>query len=146
MAGAYSDHDLVFAREDGNPLSPEQVTKVFGRLVRSSGVRRLSLHGLRHCRASLLLASGSDTSLGSKVLGHSSIVITSNTYQHLYANAGRQAAEAADALIPPIDDQRMIKGAHLTAQELPRAPQTPVRLVGPVESHLMVDDSCSGDS
>jgi hypothetical protein len=105
---AYVDHDLVFAREDGNPLAPEQVTKTFGRLVAAAGVRRIRVHDLRHGRASLLLAAGVDIAIVSKMLGHSSIAITADTYSHLLANVGRQAADAADALIPRRTREQMV--------------------------------------
>jgi integrase len=55
---AYSDHGLVFAREDGTPLYGHEVTKRFGELCDAAGVRRVRLHDLRHGRASLLLAAG----------------------------------------------------------------------------------------
>lgn len=97
---AYVDHDLVFAREDGNPLAPDQVTKRFGELVDDAGLRRIRVHDLRHGRASLLLAAGVDIAVVSKLLGHSSIAITADTYSHLLENVGRAAADAADALIP----------------------------------------------
>jgi len=102
---AYVDHGLVFAREDGNPLAPEQVTKAFGELVRSAGVRPVRVHDLRHGRASLLLAAGVDLAVVSKMLGHSSITITADTYAHLLEGVARQAAEAADALVPRRRDQ-----------------------------------------
>ncbi len=108
---AYSDHGLVFAREDGNPLAPEQVTKVFGDLVRAAGLRPIRLHDLRHGRASLLLAAGVPLAVVSKVLGHSSITITSDTYSHLLEGVGRQEAEAPDALVPRRREQSVSSGA-----------------------------------
>jgi hypothetical protein len=36
----------------------------------------------------------------SKLLGHSSIAITADTYSHLLAGVGREAAERASALVP----------------------------------------------
>lgn len=97
---AYADHDLVFAQEDGNPIHPERLTKRFETLVKSSGLRHTRLHDLRHARASLLLASGTDIALVSKLLGHSSVAITADTYSHLLDGVGRRAADAADALVP----------------------------------------------
>jgi integrase len=47
---AYTDHGMVFAREDGTPLHPERVTKRFLRLVKEAGVRRVRLDDLRHGR------------------------------------------------------------------------------------------------
>jgi hypothetical protein len=43
---------------------------------------------------------GTDISLVSKMLGHSSIAITADTDSHLLEGVGRRAAEAAEALVP----------------------------------------------
>lgn len=91
---AYVDHGLVYAREDGNPLAPEQVTEMFGELVRAADVRPVRVHDLRHGRASLLIAAGVDLAVVSTMLGHSSITITADTYAHLLEGIGRQAADA----------------------------------------------------
>jgi len=100
LGSAYRDHDLVFAQPSGDPINPERLTKRFGELLAEAGLRRVRLHDLRHGRASLLLASGSDLTVVSKTMGHSSYSFTADTYAHLLAGAGKQAAEAADALIP----------------------------------------------
>jgi integrase len=97
---AYSDHGLVFPREDGTPWPPERLTKVFGKLVADSGLRRIRLHDLRHGQASLMLAAGVPMAVVSKRLGHSTIGITADTYSHLLEGVGRDAAERAAALIP----------------------------------------------
>ncbi len=108
---AYDDHGLVFAREDGSPLPPELVTKTFGRLVAEAGLRPVRLHDLRHGRASLMLAAGVPIAVVSKMLGHSSITITSDTYSHLLEGVGRAAADAADALVPRRRDQSVTSPA-----------------------------------
>jgi len=97
---AWVDEGLVFAREGGGTLSPEAVTKAFPRLAREAGVRPVRLHDLRHGAASLRLAAGVDIAAISKMLGHSSIAVTADTYSHLLRGVGRQAAEAAMNLVP----------------------------------------------
>ena len=97
---AYSDHGLAFATETGQPLYGDSVTKRFGELCDGAGVRRVRVHDLRHGRASLLLAAGVDIAVVSKILGHGSISITSDTYAHLLQGVGKAAAEAASALVP----------------------------------------------
>ena len=97
---AYRDHGLVFAQVNGDPIHPERITKRFKQLVKSSGCRDIRLHDLRHGRASLLLASGTDIAAISKMMGHSSIALTADTYAHLMRGMGQRAADAADALIP----------------------------------------------
>lgn len=96
----YTDTGLVFTREEGRGWHPEYVTKTFPRLARDAGLEPCRLHDLRHLAASLMLASGAPLPLVSKRLGHSSIAITADTYQHLLEGVGREAAERAAALIP----------------------------------------------
>jgi integrase len=100
FGAAYEDNDLVFAREDGSYLKPEMVSDTFQRLVAAAGLRRVRLHDLRHGQASIMLAAGVEMAVVSKRLGHSGIRITSDTYAHLLEGVGRQAAEAAAALVP----------------------------------------------
>jgi integrase len=54
---AYSEHGLVFARPNGEPLAPDRVTKRFSALCAEAGVRKIRLHDLRHGAASLQLAA-----------------------------------------------------------------------------------------
>lgn len=97
---AWHDTGLVFTREDGAALIPEYVTRHFQRLSREAGLRVVRLHDLRHGQASLALAAGVPLAVVSKRLGHSSYHLTADTYSHLLHGVGRQAAEAAAALVP----------------------------------------------
>jgi len=90
----------VFTREDGAGYHPETVTKTFSRLARTVGLPPIRLHDRRHGVGSLWLAGGADTAVVSKMLGHSSITITADTYSHLIGEVGRQTAEAGAALVP----------------------------------------------
>ena len=47
-----------------------------------------------------MLAAGVDVSVVSKRLGHSTIGVTADTYQHLLEGVGKDAAERAAALVP----------------------------------------------
>ncbi|EFV14743.1 site-specific integrase [Segniliparus rugosus] len=96
----YVDHGLVFAREDGNPIPPDDVTEKFNKLTDDLGLRRVRLHDLRHGQASLMLAAGVDMAVVSKRLGHSRHAFTSDTYAHLLEGVGLAAAEKAAALVP----------------------------------------------
>jgi integrase len=119
---AYTDHGLVFARENGSPLPLDHVTKRFHELAVAAGLRPIRLHGLRHGAASLMLAAGVDLALVSKRLGHSSISITSDTYSHLLEGVGREAAERAAALVPrnrgdqPVTNPSKSVGKSLTEE------------------------------
>lgn len=108
---AYADHGLVFAREDGNPVSPDHVTNRFAALTEAAGLRRVRFHDLRHGQASLMLAAGVPLAVVSKRLGHSSVQITSDTYSHLLEGVGQAAANAAAALVPRSGPGALAPGA-----------------------------------
>ena len=69
-------------------------------LARAAGLPPNRVHGLRHGQASLMLAAGVPMAVVSKRLGHSTVAVTSDTYSHLLAGVGRDAAERAAALVP----------------------------------------------
>ncbi len=95
----WQDTGLVFTREDGLGWHPDYVTKKFARLVRKFGLPHTTLHSTWHTAASLQIAGGVDIAVVSKRMRHSSIGITSDTYGHLLALAGKKAAEAASAVV-----------------------------------------------
>jgi hypothetical protein len=96
---AYQAHDLVLARENGAPLRPEYVTRRFVALTNAAGLRQVRLHDLRHGAASLLLAAGVPMAIVSKLLRHSSIGITVDTYGHLSEDTARTASDAMAAAL-----------------------------------------------
>jgi integrase len=76
------------------------VTRLFQRLRKGPGGCPLSpFHGLRHCAASLMLASGADIAVVSKLLGHASISITADVYGHLVGTVASDAVNGAASLI-----------------------------------------------
>ncbi|MFC4245035.1 tyrosine-type recombinase/integrase [Gryllotalpicola reticulitermitis] len=99
-SGAWHDTGYVFTYEDGTPLKPQYVTRLFDKLRLKARLPKMTFHGQRHEAASLMIASGEDLAIVSKVLGHSSYSITSDMYTHLVASAARNAAEKAAALVP----------------------------------------------
>ena len=98
---AWQTEGHVFTMEDGRALDPSYVTRLFQKL-RNAGADELpplSFHGLRHCAASLMLASGADIAVVSKLLGHASIAITADVYGHLVGTIAQKAVDGAANLI-----------------------------------------------
>ena len=100
-AEAWQSEGHVFTMEDGRALDPAYITRLFQKLRKGPGeeLPTLSFHGLRHCAASLMLASGADIAVVSKLLGHASISITADVYGHLIGTVASDAVNGAANLI-----------------------------------------------
>jgi integrase len=82
LGGGWADLDLVSERGDGGPLDPDGFTHGFARIARATGLDGIRLHDCRHGVATALAKRGVPAYVTSKVLGHSSVHFTANTYQH----------------------------------------------------------------
>ncbi len=88
--------DLVFAGLDGGPIRPDTFSKAFERLVALSGVRRITLHGLRHTHISHLLMDGVHVKVVSERAGHASVSVTLDRYAHVIPTMQEDAAALVD--------------------------------------------------
>ena len=89
----------MFTREDGTPLRPTQLTRMFARLAREAGLPDLTLHGLRHTYATASLQAGIAPKVVSQRLGHANTAITSDLYQHVLKAMDAEAANTVARLI-----------------------------------------------
>ena len=89
------------------------LSRYFRRLNDASGLPPIRLHDLRHGAASLALAAGADLKVVQDMLGHSSIVLTADTYTSVLPEVAHKVAEdiasliiAAGCLIPGTQKRR----------------------------------------
>lgn len=82
-AGWGNDADLVFTQQDGTPLYPQTITALFKRIATDLGLPTIGVHGLRHSSATMMISSGLSPKVVSQRLGHSTVVITLDTYSHV---------------------------------------------------------------
>ncbi len=94
---AYDDQGFVFAREDGRPINLDALSHTFRATVKDTRFEKFDVHGIRHSHASQLIKSGINIKTISERLGHSTIVITLDTYGHLLPGMDREAASVVDA-------------------------------------------------
>jgi integrase len=95
----WRDSGYVFTAEDGAPLRPDYLTRRFHRLVLDSGLPPVRLHDLRHGAASPAHCAGVDLKTVQAQLGHSSIVLTADTYTSVLTDLLAYAAEATARLV-----------------------------------------------
>lgn len=91
----------VFTTKTGKPFGPDRMTRLFRTLVAASGLPLVTLHGLRRGAATLALAAGTDLKVVQDQLGHSTIVLTADTYtnsQELHQADEEHAGQQVTAL------------------------------------------------
>jgi len=91
----------VFTNRTGKPVAPDRMTRLFAKLVAASGLPPVTLHGLRHGAATLALAAGADLKVVQDQLGHSTVILTADTYTSVLPETARAAAEHTAALLFP---------------------------------------------
>lgn len=88
---------LVYCDLNGQPLSPDKISRDWARLVRQQKLPAVSFHGLRHTRVSALVEGGFDEYVISRRIGHGSASLTLKAYTHLFRSKEDQAAEAIES-------------------------------------------------
>jgi integrase len=91
---------LVCPRKDGGLQAVATVSSYFDRfakrLAKATGLPEITFHQLRHTYASLMLHQGTQITEVSRLLGHSSIIVTLGIYAHLIPGADSAAVDRFD--------------------------------------------------
>ncbi|MBM3945371.1 MAG: site-specific integrase [SAR202 cluster bacterium] len=107
-AGAkWQDLGYVFTQASGRPLDPDDASGRFAELVRELNLAHLTLHGLRHAHATLLIKQGVHLKVVQERMGHSSITVTADLYGHLLPGMDAEAAGRLDQLLTKGDPARL---------------------------------------
>jgi integrase len=91
--------DLVFPNRSGEPIQSKWDYQRWVVSLEKCGIAKRSLHNARHTAGTLLYSSGADIETIRRILGHSSIALTSKTYVHSAEEPLRRAAANLEALI-----------------------------------------------
>ena len=89
---------FVFSSSTGNPISQRNLTRHFHKALVNVGLPKMPFHNLRHIAATLLLQSNVHPRLVQEILGHSTVVLTLDTYSHIIPGHHDEAAEEMDKL------------------------------------------------
>jgi len=100
MAGEGQDlAGWVFCGQDGSPVHPVSLTRLFRIRARREGLPPIRFHDLRHTYASIALAAGIHPKVVSERLGHANITITLDTYSHVLPSLHKEAADKVAGII-----------------------------------------------
>jgi integrase len=119
------DSGYVFVRADGLPINPNYATTRFRKLVQRAGLPPVRLHDLRHGAASLAHEAGADLKTLQDLLGHSSIVVTADTYTSVLPQVQRRCADDTAQLVLAAARRTRKKIKNLARKNRPdRGPKT----------------------
>jgi integrase len=96
---AWEDHNLVLTNPIGRPLNPQWLRAHFRQLLEEAGISRVTMHGLRHTHATLLLEDGAHPKFVQERLRHSRISVTMDTYSHVMPTMRAGTAARVDRLL-----------------------------------------------
>jgi integrase len=92
--------DLVFCSEEGTPLSIPNITyRYFRPILTEAKLPRIRLYDLRHSCATLLLIAEENPKVVSERLGHSTIVLTLDTYSHVLPTMQQKATAKLEKML-----------------------------------------------
>lgn len=92
--------DLVFCSEFGTPLIiPNLTYRYFRPILEKAGIPQIRLYNLRHSCATLLLIAEEKPKVVSERLGHSTVVLTLDTYSHVLPTRQEKATARLEKLI-----------------------------------------------
>lgn len=86
---AYEDNDLVFCTQLGRPLDPNNMRRTFYSICDEIGIKDMHPHCLRHTFATRGAENNVDVRVMQRLLGHSNIQETADTYTHVLSSLKR---------------------------------------------------------
>lgn len=99
MGDKWQNNNLVFPNDYGEVMHQTISRRWLQTFCRDNGLPVVTVHGLRHANASLLISSGADVKTVSSTLGHSQTSTTLDIYAHSFATKQAEASEAVAELL-----------------------------------------------
>lgn len=101
LGKAYQNLDFVFATPIGTPILTSNLTRRhFKPILTKAGLsEKIRLYDLRHTCATLLLLSQTSPKVVAERLGHSTVVLTLDTYSHVLPSMQKEATNKLERLL-----------------------------------------------
>lgn len=102
---SWNDNVMVFCTRSGRPLAPNNIWRSLHRSLVKAGLPPVRVHDLRHTAATYLLSLGTHPKKVQELLGHSSILLTLDTYSHVLPSMHQEIADQMDKLFETRGDE-----------------------------------------
>jgi integrase len=103
--GKLGDEARLFTTWDGKPVYDSTLRDWLNKFLVWCDVPHVTVHGLRHTFASVLIANGTDVRTTAGLMGHSSPALVMNVYANVQDEAKERAINNLDSLYNAADDE-----------------------------------------
>ncbi|MCE9557484.1 MAG: site-specific integrase [Armatimonadetes bacterium] len=99
--GIKPEMGIVFVNRDGRPFDAKNVDVHLKLALAKAKLPKMGMHGLRHAAATTMLQGDVPLHTVSRMMGHSSITLTANTYGHVLSQGQIDASDVlSNAILP----------------------------------------------
>ena len=95
----WPEPEAVFTGATGHRLNISSPTQKFQKIVKAYNLRPITLYGLRHTAATIMIAQGLNAREVAARLGHAQTSTTLNIYAHAFMDANTRATEAISSAL-----------------------------------------------
>jgi integrase len=99
MGIRWQEHNLVFPSSKGGPFSETTLARELGKVCAQAAIPHLTPHELRHSMASFCAAANINPRTAMDALGHSTVEMTMEHYQHVNDTMRREVADGIERLL-----------------------------------------------
>lgn len=96
VSDAWLQPEMIFTSSTGNFYDRSLLNTQFRRLLKKNDMPKITIHGLRHTNASLMVNNGVDIKAVSSHLGHCNIAVTGDIYSHIFDEYEAKIANAIE--------------------------------------------------
>lgn len=91
--------EYICVNKNGSLIRPDYITEHFRMIIEKNGLKKITLHGLRHSCATYLYENNARDSDVQKWLGHSDIQTTIHTYVHIREQPNKEMSDIMENFI-----------------------------------------------
>ena len=99
LGSKWENTNQVFTTDFGGSMHPDTPSKIFEKIIRKYGLRKIKYHALRHTSISLMIREGVQAQIISRKAGHSSIQVTHDFYSDFFDDEFQKAAYVMDNIL-----------------------------------------------
>lgn len=93
VGDSWQHPEIVFTSSTGHFYDRSLLNTQFRKFIKTHGFHKVTIHGLRHTNASIMINAGVDIKAVSQNLGHCNIGVTGDTYAHIFSEYKAKVAE-----------------------------------------------------